>query len=282
MSNPLINPHSGERIIIWRGTDCPDDTSWLRYHHHTFVWPTLARKFEALDPNDKTAILLVKEKYEKIITEYMTAPPWNVTGLTFKALPLIFDTLDAIEHKIKPDQQLVLTGRDMYPFYVAAMKRKSLKKRTVLIPCMSREVSSAGPPILNAIISEAKVSLNDFWLDTGFVGSVFNRIRAALGCQLKARESNFWLVSVDNVESAYRCILRNNIYRSPVYRLEELPKYWKSGSISGWDMAYVAQDVCEEAGRFVRTVALTRTVWRGLSNNRKNQPFSGFKGPYNA
>jgi hypothetical protein len=65
---------------------------------------------------------------------------------------------------------------------------------------------------------------DDFWLDTGFAGSIFNKIRNLFDSTLSG---NYQLMSSDGL---YPCIFRAN-ERGLVSVIEEWPSYWESAAI---------------------------------------------------
>lgn len=180
------------------------------------------------------------------------------------AYRLIYDSLEAMEYKIGVSQKLILTGRDTWQLYIGAMKRKRLRSRTLYIPQINRAVSQSQLGV--DLLKRKGANISDLYVDTGYVGTIFNNLRA-LGFRIDP--SNVLLLSTTS--DTYKTLFKKNKYRGEVEIIETSPKYYESAELGRtWNpiiRRYTDDKIKQNLNskkEVIKCALLTKMIWRGL------------------
>lgn len=237
--------------------------SWIRDHLHTFVYPNLASMEDATW--DKDTETLCRLELEREIKKRKLFWRDGYYFNTRESYQLIFHAIDRLESLLRNNtKSLFLTGRDTWHFYVACMRKRSLRDRTFFFPQINRETSKH--PIAVKLLTDGRLKADDILLDTGFIGSIFTQLQVN-----RLPNCDFYLLCKDNASPyktlfsrdlfpAFTRILPKNANRNQVLVLEErTPKYWESAFVlmpNRPETAFIVQKLTQK-GEFLRCAADT-------------------------
>lgn len=205
-------------------------------------------------------------------------------------LRLAYDFANRVETRLyELDKQfnrkhrVILGGRDCFLTFCALMKKTSFpRRRLVFVPELSRNTANSWPA-LRAIVNFYHLTPDDYYVDTGFRGSIFDRL-----ARLFEDNHNILRSSLDKAEllscynhAPYKHLLKVNheCLRDAVIHLEDTPKHWDSAYASA---DKVVQRVNSEPDSFTEASFYFHSIRRGQLALSRWDAVDEFRGYYNA